>query len=110
MTAASDGGRIAPKLRATATLSREAPGTRRRGARGGRVTAMTLDEITGGAVDWADARRKGLGPGLLESIERLMKTRYEGGIVELGDFEVIDEDIVDDEDLSEETAQAKDGN
>lgn len=33
----------------------------------------------------------------LEAIERLMRTRYEGGIVELGDFVVIDEDIEEDE-------------
>ncbi len=38
----------------------------------------------------------------LEAIERLMKTRYEGGIVELRDFEVIDEDIEDDDEDSEQ--------
>jgi hypothetical protein len=49
---------------------------------------------------------KGENPALtmlkLESIERLMKTRYEGGIVELGDFEVIDEDIVDEPEAEED--------
>ena len=44
----------------------------------------------------------------LESIERLMKTRYEGGIVELGDFEVIDEDIVDDAEASEREEDQQD--
>ena len=67
-------------------------------------------EIVGGEFKGcAGFSRKGEDPALtmlrLESIERLMKTRYEGGIVELGDFEVIDEDIVDDEDLSEEAEQ-----
>jgi iron complex transport system substrate-binding protein len=37
------------------------------------TTAMMLDEITGGIVDGADARHKGLGPGLLESVyERVL--------------------------------------
>jgi hypothetical protein len=35
--------------------------------------AMISDEITGGIVDAADARHKGLGPGLLDSVyERLL--------------------------------------
>ncbi len=68
LTAASDGSRIAPKLRSMATPSREALGTRRRGGRGGRATAVTLDEITGGVVDAAYRLHKGLGPGLLESV------------------------------------------
>jgi hypothetical protein len=53
LTAASAGGRIAPKLRSMATPSREAPGTGRRGGRGAMATAMMWDGITGGIVDAA---------------------------------------------------------
>ncbi len=39
------------------------------------ATAMTLDEITGGVVDAADRLRKGLGPGLLESVYQRVLVR-----------------------------------
>jgi len=62
--------------------------------------AALAEEVCGGMY------RRGENPALtmlkLESIQRLMKTRYEGGIVELRDFEVIDEDIVDDEEEESE--------
>ena len=67
MTAASEKSRIAPKLRPMATLPREAHGTRRRGGRGGKTTAWTLDEITGGIVGAVYRLHTDLEPGLLES-------------------------------------------
>jgi hypothetical protein len=81
---------------------------------GGNSTAGSLpaggEVATGGTVSYGDVcsgftNNRGRDPALtmllLESIERMMKTRYEGGIVELGDFEVIDEDIVDESEAEE---------
>jgi iron complex transport system substrate-binding protein len=45
------------------------------GGRGGIVAARTLDDITGEIVDAAFALRKGLGPGLLESVYETVLAR-----------------------------------
>ena len=67
---------------------------------GGNVGALKQDGCAGFSI-------RGENPALtmlkLESIERLMRTRYEGGIVELRDFEVIDEDIEEEDDEASES-------
>ena len=65
---------------------------------GGNVGARSED----GCAGFSSKENPALTMLKLESIERLMKTRYQGGIVELGDFEVIDEDIVDEEEANED--------
>ena len=63
MTATSDGGGIAPKLRSMATPSREAPGTRRRGGRGAMATEFVTLNVFGVRGLGVDVRVGWLFPG-----------------------------------------------
>ena len=77
------------------------PSTQSAGDQSGGGSSAVVAGSTGATFAYNDGcagfTMQGENPALtmlkLESIERLMKTRYEGGVVELGDFEVIDEDI-----------------
>jgi len=73
LIAAAHEGRIAPKLRSMATPSREALGTRRRGGRGGLVTAMTWDETPEGS----SMLKQGLQP-IVNGLDREAMERRSG--------------------------------